>query len=68
MKGNSYFFPSNGIFEEKMIHAVWPFEIFDYIKECHEKGRTVDPRLLEISKTIKFDDNPVLIFVHLKRK
>ena len=68
MTGKNYFFPSTGIFDEKMILAVWPYEILDFIKECQKSGRTINPRLLEFSKTIEEDDNPILIFVHLKRK
>ena len=67
MLGKNYFFPSTGIFDEKMINAVWPYEILDFIKECQDAGRTVNPRLLKFSKTIEPDDNPILIFVHLKR-
>ena len=68
MSGKNYFFPSKGIIDEKMIRAVWPFDILDFVKECQEAGRTVDPRLLEFSKTLDPEDNPVLILVHLKRK
>ena len=68
MTGKNYFFPTKGIVNEKMIHAVWPFEIFEFIKACKDAGRAVNPRLLEFSKTIQEDDNPVLILVHLKRK
>ena len=68
MLGKNYFFPSTGLFDEKMIHSVWPYEILDFINECQKEGRTVNPHLLEFSKTIKDDDNPILILVHLKRK
>jgi len=68
MKGKTFFFPSQGIIDEKIIHAVWPFEILDFVKECQAAGRTVNPRLLEFSKTIQVEDNPVLILVHLKQK
>jgi len=68
MNGKSYFFPSNGIIDEKMIHAVWPFELLDFVKECQKAGRAVNPRLLEFSRTIKEDDNPVLVLVCLKQK
>ena len=68
MKGKNFFYPANGFFDEKMIHAVWPFEILDFIKESQDAGRTVNPRLLEFSKTLDVDDNPILILIHLKRK
>ena len=65
MTGKNYFFPSEGIIDEKMIHAVWPFEVLNFIKECQEGGRAVNLRLLEFSKTLKDDDNPVLMIVIL---
>lgn len=65
MNSKSCFFPSQGVLDEKMIHAVWPFEIHDFIKECQKSGRTVNPRILEFSKTMKDEDNPVLVLVHL---
>ena len=68
MNGKNFFFPSKGIIDEKMVHIIWPFEILDFIEESQKAGRLVNPRLLEFSKTLKPDDNPVLVLVHLKRK
>jgi len=68
MKGRNFFYPANYFYDEKMIHAVWPFEILDFVKESQDAGRAVNPRLLELSKTLDVDDNPILILVHLKRK
>jgi hypothetical protein len=76
VKGNGFiddilemnrFFPNSGVYDEKLIASIWPYEILDYIDECREEGRKINPRLFAFSKTIKPDDNPVLIFVHLKR-
>ena len=65
--GMEFFFPQLGIFEEKLITYIWPFELFNYIKECRESGRDVNPKLLALSKQVKEDDNPILILVHLKK-
>ena len=63
-----YFFPQLGIFDDKMITFMWPFEILDYVEECKSKGREVNPQLLELSQKIDPEDNPILILIHLKKK
>jgi len=65
--GMEFFYPQLGFFDEKMISFIWPFELFDYIKECKERGREVNPKLLTLSKQVKEDDNPILILFHLKK-
>jgi hypothetical protein len=65
--GFDYFYPELGVFDEKMITFIWPYELFDYIKECQGKGREVNPKLLVLSKRVKVEDNPILILVHLKK-
>ena len=65
--GMDFFYPKLGIFNEKMITYIWPFELLNYIKECKEKGREVNPKLITLSKQVKEDDNPVLILFHLKK-
>ena len=65
--GMEFFYPQLGIFDEKMISFIWPFELFNYIKECRDRGREVNPQLLALSKQVKEDDNPVLILFHLKK-
>jgi len=62
------FYPKNGIFEEKLISSIWPYELLDYIEECRKAGRDINPQLLALSIIIKDDDNPILILVHLKKK
>ena len=64
--GMELFYPQLGIFNEKMISYIWPFELLEYIEECKEKGREVNSQLLALSKKIKPEDNPILILVHLK--
>ena len=63
-----FFYPQLGVFDEKMISFIWPFELLEYIKECRDRGCEVNPQLIALSKRIKPDDNPVLILVHLKKK
>ena len=67
MLGFDFFFPNSDTNDNQLVTSIWPYEIFDYIKECKEKGREVNPRLLALSKQVKEEDNPVLIFVHLKK-
>ena len=65
--GMDSFYPQLGIFDEKMITYIWPYELLSYIDECREKGRVVNPQLLALSKRLKEDDNPILILFHLKK-
>lgn len=65
--GMDYFFPRNGIYNEKLITYLWPHELFDYIEECKDKGDIVNPQLLALSRTLDSEANPVLILVHLKK-
>ena len=65
--GMGFFFPKVGIYDEKMISFIWPFELFDYIEDYKERGREVNPQLVALSKKVKADDNPILILVHLKK-
>jgi hypothetical protein len=64
--GMDYFYPLLGVYDEKLITYIWPFELLDYIKGCKEKGREVNPQLMALSKKLDPDDNPVLILAHLK--
>jgi hypothetical protein len=68
LTGMNIFYPKESIFDEKLISSIWPYELLDYIEECREAGRDVKPQLLALSKTVKDDDNPILILVHLKKK
>lgn len=65
--GMDFFYPQLGIFEQKMITYIWPYELLEYIDQCKEKGRDVNPQLLVLSKTIDPEDNPILILAHLKK-
>lgn len=65
--GMDHFFPLNGIYDEKLITYLWPHELFDFIEECKDKGREVNPQLLALSKKLTPEANPVLILVHLKK-
>ena len=64
--GMDYLYPLLGVFDEKLITYIWPYELLNYIDECREKGRKVNPKLLALSKQVKEDDNPVLILAHFR--
>ena len=66
--GMDYFYPLLGVFDEKMITYIWPYELLDYIDDCKAHGREVNPKLTDLSKTIDPEDNPILIVAHLKKK
>ena len=68
MTGMEFFFPKLGGYDEKLMASIWPYELIEYIEKCKKEGRKINPRLLELSRTIKEDDNPILIFVHLKKE
>ena len=65
--GMDFFYPEF-IYDEKLITPVWPYELHDFIEEQRDRGREISPQLLEFSKKIKPEDNPILILVHLKKK
>ena len=65
--GMDFFYPQLGVFDEKLITFIWPFELIDYIKDSREIGREVNTQLLSLSKQVKEDDNPILILIHLKK-
>ena len=65
LMGMDHFYPDK-IFDEKMISYIWPHELLDFIEESQKNGHTVNPKMLALSKTIDADDNPIIIFVHLK--
>lgn len=64
--GMDYYYPKCGAYVDKLFKSMWPFELHDFIDECTSKGKKINPRLLELVKKIKIDDNPFLIVVHLK--
>ena len=67
LMGMNFFYPEN-IYDEKLISYIWPHELLDFIEESKKKGLTVNPKMLALSKTIKPDDNPIIVFVHLKQR
>ena len=64
--GMDIFYPILGVYDEKLITYIWPFELLKYIDECREKGKEVSPQLLALSKKVDAEDNPILILAHLK--
>ena len=59
--------PLYGAFDDKIVKIIWPYEIFDHINTCQDKNITVNPLLLDLSKRIKENGNPILILGHLKK-
>ena len=66
--GMKTFWPRLGICNDKMVDAIWPYELQEFINEEKEKGNTVSPLLLDLMKRVHEDDNPILIIAHLKTK
>ena len=64
--GMDYFYPNCGAYVDKLIKTIWPFELHDYIDECRSNGKKVHPKLLELAKKVKPEDNPVIFMAHLK--
>ena len=64
---DEFFYPSLGIYDEKLIISIWPHELLEYLKDNKITDRKVNPQLLALSKQVKEDDNPIIIFVHLKK-
>ena len=65
--GFDYFYPQLGVYDEKLITYIWPFELIDFVKKSRESGREVNPQLSALSKQVKEYDNPILILFHLKK-
>ncbi len=65
--GFEHFMPLYGAFDDKIVKIIWPYEIFDHINTCQDKNITVNPLLLDLSKRIKENGNPILILGHLKK-
>lgn len=66
--GMKTFWPRLGICNNKMVDAIWPYKLQEFINEEKEKGNTVSPLLLDLMKRVHEDDNPILIIAHLKTK
>ncbi|MDD4528087.1 MAG: 6-bladed beta-propeller [Candidatus Margulisbacteria bacterium] len=64
--GLEYLMPLYGAFDDKIVKIVWPYEILDHIRICNENNIDVNPLLLDLSKIINEDGNPLLILGHLK--
>lgn len=65
--GMDRFFPGIGIIDEKMVSLIWPHELDEFIKRKQERNQKVDVRLLELQERVDIEDNPILIFAHLKQ-
>jgi hypothetical protein len=65
--GLSTFYPQWGIWEEKMITSIWPYELHDLVAERRRAGEIIAPRLETLAASVRTSDNPILIVAHLKR-
>lgn len=64
--GMDTFLPNVGICNDKMVNVIWPYELEEFIKAKQEKGQKIDKRLLDLASRIDSEDNPILIYAHLK--
>jgi len=62
------FLPLWGAFENKLISSIWPYELKEYIEKQQEAGKEIGKELLELSKQVEEESNPILIVVYLKSK
>lgn len=56
----------DGVFDDKLIAMIWPFELKEYISE-HRSDKKLSSKLIEVADRLEDEDNPVLIIVHLKK-
>ena len=61
------YMPYAGMFDNKFMKVVWPYELAELIEEKQGNGEKVHPKLLELSKKMSDEDNPFLMVAHLKR-
>ena len=66
--GMKAFFPSWGVYNEKLLATIWPYKLKEFIEEEQSAGRTVAPQILNLMKRVREDDNPILIIANLKTK
>ncbi len=65
--GMDSFRPAWGICNNIMVNAIWPYKLEEFISEKQKKNQKVDERLLLLAKKVDTEDNPILIFAHLKK-
>lgn len=61
------FAPKYGICNDIMVDVIWPYELKEFINKKKEANKPVDQRLIELSNKVDEEDNPILIFAHLKK-
>ena len=67
LSGMDSFYPSRGVFEEKMLNVIWPGDLNDFIEKKLAEGKPVDQKLLDLMEKVDLEDNPILIVAHLKK-
>ena len=58
--------PKFGVFDNKLMQVVWPYELALFIEQKQKDKKKVHPKLLELSKKMSDEDNPFLMVAHLK--
>lgn len=62
-----FFFPTGGIWEDKLIAYMWPADLHEWIEKLQNRGKSISPKLLEFANRVDDEDNPILIVAHLKK-
>lgn len=62
-----FFFPTAGIWEDKLVIYLWPGELHEWIEKLQNRGKSISPKLLEFANRVDDEDNPILIVAHLKK-
>ena len=60
------YLPKFGVFDNKLMKVVWPYELASFIEQKQKDKKKVHPKLLELSKKMSDEDNPFLMVAHLK--
>jgi len=65
--GMDSYLPLWGVCNNKMVNAIWPYELQEFIEQKQERKQPIDRRLVEFSQKVDLEDNPIMIIAHLKK-
>ncbi|MDL2281956.1 6-bladed beta-propeller [Parabacteroides sp. OttesenSCG-928-G06] len=65
--GLDSFAPKWGICNGIMVNAIWPYELQEFVDKKKANNQSVDQRLIDLLNSVDEEDNPILIFAHLKK-
>lgn len=60
------YYPTFGIYENKLIAYFWPYELHEKIQERQAAGKKVSLALLDLAARVDDEDNPILMVAYLK--